>query len=104
MLSGERRVLRRPAGRDREPGPSAGIEVVANAVVVGAAEKSARAPSGDVAVADAVNERGTSAGRSSRSSSRVNGDVRPTGILVRRITNVRGRSTEGDPPPGPFGA
>jgi len=64
----------------------------------------AGAQSGDVAVADAINERGTSAGRSSRSSSRVNGDVRPTGILVRRITNVRGRSTEGDPPPGPFGA
>jgi len=51
-------VLRRPAGRDWEPGPSAGIEVVANAVVVEAAEKSAGAPSGDVAVADAVNERG----------------------------------------------
>jgi len=51
-------VLRRPAGRDREPRPSAGIEVVANAVVVGAAEKSAGAPSGDVAVADAVDERG----------------------------------------------
>jgi len=88
----------------RELGPSAGIGVVADVVVVGAAGESAGAQSGDVAVADAVNERGTSAGRSSRSSSRVNGDVRPTGILVRGITNVRGRSTEGDPPPGPFGA
>ena len=44
-------------GRDREPGPSAGIGVVADVVVVGAAGESARAQSGDVAVADAVNER-----------------------------------------------
>ena len=45
-------------GRDREPGPSAGIEVVANAVVVGTAGESAGAQSGDVAVADAITERG----------------------------------------------
>jgi len=51
-------VLRRPAGRDREPGPSAGIGVVADAVVVGAAGESAGAQSGDVAVAVAVTESG----------------------------------------------
>ena len=48
--------------------------------------------------------RGNVRSHSSRSSSRVDGDVRPTGIRVRRSSNVRGRSPEGDPPPGPFGA
>jgi len=39
---------------------------------------------------------GTSTRRSSRSTNRVDGDIRPTGIRVRRNSNVRGRNPEGD--------
>ena len=87
-MLGERRVLRRPTGRDRERGPSAGIEVVADAVVVGSAGESAGAQSGDVAVVVAVTERGRPRGvRAVRRTGSTETSVRPASVSVGAATS-----------------
>jgi len=91
-------MLRRPAGRDREPG-YVEVAVVGNSWSVCGDRRRGASVHRD----ETGNREGTSAGRSSRSSRRVDEDIRPTGIRVRRNSNVRGRSPEGDPPLGPFG-
>jgi len=88
-------VLRRPAGRDREPGPSAGIEVVADAVVVPAAGESAGAQSGDVAVAVAVAERERPLGvRAVRRTGSTETSVRPASASVGTATSGEGARRE----------
>jgi len=104
-----RLTLRSPSGQQLETRSGTGTvgrcQSGADVVAVGAAGEPAEVQSSDVAVAVAVAVAVRDVRRAFErvAESRVDGDVRPTGIHVRRI-RTSGKEPGKRPPPSSFGA